>query len=201
MLSIFYQFLTYFTFLDLDIAELIRVIAENCPDETVAAFIMTYGVFIVAIVLIIVVLVKTIKKMGINKNSSDAEILAFKSEVSTAIKTITASASKTAVDNANVTSEIKNEIRANNDTTMQLLISLCLAMGMNYTDINNTITKAKNIYAASAEQYKALENEVSSKLEEEIKVRAEQEARALEEEKAKAVANAQYKEDLAAIKI
>ena len=199
--SILSQFITFFSFLDIDIAELIRVIAENCPDETIAAFIMTYGVFIVAIILVVVVLVKTIKKMGINEHSTEAEIHEFKTEISAAIASITRSAAATATEQAKVSNDIKNEIRANNDATMQLLISFGLANGMSYTDINNTITKAKNIYAASSELYSELEQEVEKKKqtqqEEYSKIEAELKAKAEAETKAKE----QYKEDLASIKI
>lgn len=180
-----------------DIAELIRVLAENCPNETAAAFIATYGVFIVAIVLIVVVLVRSIKNTGSIKDLSDKEI----HELKTAVELITDNASKTAVDNAKATEEIKNEIRANNDATMQLLIAFGLANNMSYTDITNTIEKAKGIYGASVGQYNALSQAVQEKIAEEAKAEIETKVKEEAEQKAKAEAKEQFKEDLAAIKI
>lgn len=191
-----------------DIAELIRVLAENCPNETVAVFIATYGVFIVAIILIVVVLVRTIGKTGSFKDMSDKEI----KEMKAAIALITDNASKVAVDNAKVTDEIKSEIRANNDVTMQLMISFGLALGVNYTDITNIIEKSKSVYDASIGQYNALDQAVKDKIiEDEVKaaeiekaaaiVKAQEEAKLKAEQEAKAQVDAQYKADLAAIKI
>lgn len=158
-----------------DIGELIRVLVENCPNETVALFISTYGVFIIALILIVIVLVKSIKKTGSFKDMSSSEIAMMKN----AINLITDNAAKVAVDNQKTSQEIKDEIKANNDTMMQLLISFGIANGMSYTDIINTIDKAKNIYGTSKEQYSLLENEAKNKVEEEAKKEAE--ARANEE--------------------
>lgn len=158
-----------------DIGELIRVLVENCPNETVALFISTYGVFIVAIILIVVVLVRSIKKTGSFKDLSASELALMKN----AINIITDNAAKTAVDNQKVTQEIKDEIRTNNDAVMQLLISFGIANGMSYTDITNTINKAKGIYDTSKDQYALLENEAKKKVDDEAK--AEAEAKANEE--------------------
>lgn len=172
--------------MNFNLGELIRVIAENCPNEAVGLFIGTYGVFIVAVIMILIVLIRFIKKTSIKGNATDAEIQAVKE----AIAIITNQAANIATDNANVSNDIKEEIKANNDTTMQLLIAMALASGMNYTDILNTIKKATNIYNASAQQYQALQNEVEAMIEKEQQEQAEA-------EQAKAKAN----EDLASIKI
>lgn len=172
--------------MNFDLGELIRVIAENCPNEAVGLFIGTYGVFIVAVLMIFIVLIRFIKKTSIKGNATDAEIQAVKE----AVAIITNQAANIATDNANVSNDIKEEIKANNDTTLQLLIAMALSSGMNFTDILNIIKKATNIYNASAQQYQALQNEVEAKIEEEQQAQAE-----AEQAKAKA------KEDLAAIKI
>lgn len=172
--------------MNFDLGELIRVIAENCPNEAVGLFIGTYGVFIIAILMVVILLIRFAKKTSIKGGATDAEI----KELKQAIAIITNQASNIAVDNANVSNEIKEEIKANNDTTMQLLIAMALSSGMNYTDILNTIKKATNIYNASAQQYQALQEEVQSKIEEEQQAQAEA-------EQAKAKAN----QDLASIKI
>lgn len=180
-----------------DIAELIKVLAENCPNETVAVFIATYGVFIAAIVFIVIALVKTIGKTCSIKDLSDKEM----TEMKTAIKIITDNAAKTATDNAKVSEEIKNEIRANNDASMQLLIAFGLANGMNYTDIQNIIEKSKSVYNVSVEQYNALDQAVKDKIaENEAKIQTELAAK-IEQEAKIQEAKAQYKADLAAIKI
>ena len=172
--------------MNFDLGELIRVIAENCPNEAVGIFIGTYGVFIVGLLLLSVVLIREIKKTSVKGVKTDNEINTTKK----AVEILTSQMAQIAVDNANVTTAIKDEIRANNDTTMQLLIAMALASGMNYTDITNVISKASNIYNASESQYKALMEEAKAKVEEENK-KAQEEA----EEKA------QVKEDLASIKI
>lgn len=162
----------------MDIAKIIQVLAENCPNETVAAFIMTYGVFLIALLLVVVAIVKAIKKINGNKNASDEAI----TEAKERIEIIANNAATVAINQSKATEDIKNEIRANNDATMQLLISFGLALGVSYTDIQNTIAKSKEIYNVSTEQYKALEEQVQDKIAEEAK--AEQEA---EEAKAKYV--------------
>lgn len=151
----------------MSISEIIKVLVEHCPNEAVAAFIATYGVFLIALLLIVIAIVKAIKKINGNKNASDEEIKAIKDEARTEINAIKKDAALVATNQSKVTEEIKNEIRANNDTTMQLLISFGLALGVSYTDIQNTITKAKNIYDVSKEQYNALEEEVKNKVESE----------------------------------
>lgn len=181
----------------MDIAKIIKVLVENCPNETVAAFIATYGVFLIALLLVVVAIVKAIKKINGNKNASDVEIKAIKDEARTEINAIKKDAALVATNQSKVTEEIKNEIRANNDATMQLLISFGLALGVSYTDIQNTIAKAKDIYNVSTEQYRALEQSVQDKLAEEVK--AEQEA--IEEAKLKAEESAKYVDGLVAIKI
>lgn len=173
-----------------DIGELIRVLAENCPNEAVGLFIATYGVFIVAFVLIVIVLVRAVKRTGFIKDLSDKEI----KELKEAIGIITDSAAKNALDNANTTSEIKEEIRANNDTLLQLVIAFGIANGMNYTDIKNTIDRAKSVYTVSNEQYKILEQEASARVEESIKKQEQ------EELEAKALAE-EHKRELASVKI
>ena len=172
--------------MNFDLGELIRVIAENCPNEAVGIFIGTYGVFIVALLMVVILLIRFAKKTSIKGSATDSDIAELKS----ALGIVTNQASVIAVDNANVTTAIKDEIRANNDTTMQLLIAMALASGMNYTDIINVTSKASKIYNASESQYKALMEEAKAKVEEENK-KAQEEA----EEKA------QVKEDLASIKI
>ena len=172
--------------MNFDLGELIRVITENCPNEAVGLFIGTYGVFIVAVLMILIVLIRFIKKTSIKGSATDAEIQAVKE----AVAIITNQAANIATNNANVSNDIKEEIKENNDTTMQLLIAMALSSGMNYTDILNTIKKATNIYNASAQQYQALQEEVQAKIEEEQQAQAEA-------EQAKAKAN----EDLASIKI
>lgn len=157
-----------------DLAKLIQVLAENAPSEAVGIFITTYGAFIVAFVMILIVLVRFIKKTSVNGTATDAEIQALKDS----IKVITEQSSKIAVDNANVSTEIKEEIKANNDTTMQLFIALGLASGMNYTDITNIINKSKTIYNASLEQYNALQKEVESKQTKEAEAQAQAQAEA-----------------------
>lgn len=147
----------------MDIAKIIQVLAENCPNETVAAFIMTYGVFIIALLLIILTIAKTFKKISLNKDSADAELKAMQES----INIIADNAATVAINQSNTTEEIKNEIRANNDTTMQLLIAFGLANGMAYTDIQNIIAKSKEMYNISSEQYEQLENQVQDKIAEE----------------------------------
>ena len=172
--------------MNFDLGELIRVIAENCPNEAVGLFIGTYGVFIVGLLLLAVVLIREIKKTSVKGVKTDNEI----NETKKAVEILASQMAKIAVDNANVSNDIKEEIKENNDTTMQLLIAMALSSGMNYTDILNTIKKATNIYNASAQQYQALQEEVQAKIEEEQQAQAEA-------EQAKAKAN----EDLASIKI
>ena len=155
----------------MDIAKIIQVLSENCPNETVAAFIMTYGVFIVALLLIILTIAKTFKKISINKDNADEELKAMKET----IKSIATDSATVAINQSNATEDIKNEIRANNDATMQLLIAFGLANGMNYTDIQNIIEKSKAIYNVSSEQYKALESQVQDKIAEEEKANQEAE--------------------------
>ena len=65
---------------------------------------------------------------------------------------------------------------------------------MNYTDIKNTIDRAKSVYTVSNEQYKILEQEASARAEESIK---KQEQEELEE---KALAE-EHKRELASVKI
>lgn len=173
-----------------DIGELIRVLAENCPNEAVGLFITTYGVFIIAFILIVIVLVRAVKRTGSIKDLSDKEI----KELKEAISIITENAAKVALDNTNTTSEIKEEIRANNDTLMQLIIAFGIANGMNYTDIKNTIDKAKSVYTVSSEQYKILEQEATVKMEESIKQQKQ------EELEAKTLAE-KHKHELASVKI
>lgn len=158
----------------MDIGNLLRVLIENCPNEAAATFIATWGIFIITFILIIIVLVRYIKKTSVDKDSSDKEIKILK----TAVEVINNQAAKIAVDNANVTDSIKNEIKANNDVTMQLLISFGLASGMQYTDIQNIIEKSKAVYSASIEAYEGLNKEVEEKI-------AEDEAKALEQQAAK----------------
>jgi hypothetical protein len=172
--------------MNFDLGELIRVIAENCPNEAVGIFIGTYGVFIVALLMVVILLIRFAKKTSLKGSATDSDIAELKS----ALGIVTNQASTIAVDNANVTNSIKDEIRANNDTTMQLLIAMALASGMNYTDITNVISKASNIYNASESQYNALMNEAKAKVEEENK-KAQEEAET----------KAQVNEDLASIKI
>ena len=155
----------------MDIAKIIQVLAENCPNETVAAFIMTYGVFIIALLLIILTIAKTFKKINLNKDSSDEAITEAKEQ----IKIIANNAATVAINQSKATEDIKNEIRANNDATMQLLIAFGLANGMAYTDIQNIINKSKEIYNVSSEQYNALENQVQDKIAEEEKAKQEAE--------------------------
>ena len=155
----------------MDIAKIIQVLAENCPNETVAAFILTYGVFIVALLLIILTIAKTFKKISLNKDSADAELKSMQESIDIIAK----DAASVAINQSKATEDIKNEIKANNDATMQLLISFGLALGVSYTDIQNTIEKSKKIYNVSTEQYKALENQVREKMEEEAKANAEAE--------------------------
>lgn len=143
------------------IGEIIKVLVENCPNETVAAFIATYGVFIIAIIMIVIVLVRSIKRTGSLKDMSTSEI----NQMKQAINLITNNAAQIAVDNQKVSNEIKEEIRANNDAMMQLMISFGIASGMNYTDIMNTVNKAKKVYNVSKEQYAALEKEAKDKVE------------------------------------
>lgn len=149
--------------MNMNIGEIIKVLVEHCPNEAVAAFIATYGVFIIAIILIVVVLVRSIKKTGSFKDLSTAEIDQLKKTV----KLITDNAAQIAVDNQKVSNEIKDEIRANNDSMMQLMISFGIANGMNYTDIMNIVNKAKDVYNVSKEQYNALEQEAKNKVESE----------------------------------
>lgn len=166
----------------MDIGNLLRVLIENCPNEAAATFLATWGVFIITIILIVIVLVRFIKKTSVDKDSSEKELKVLKASV----EAITIQASKIAVDNANVTDSIKNEIKANNDVTMQLLISFGLAAGMQYTDIQNIIEKSKTVYNASVEAYDALNKEVEEKM-------AEDEAKALEQQ---AVKEAEIKESV-----
>lgn len=169
-----------------DLGKLIEVLAENAPNEAVGLFIATYGVFIVAFALMLVLLIRFIKKTANKEQVSDAEIKQLKN----ALKIVTEQAATIAVDNAKVSDEIKNEIKANNDVTMQLMIAMAINSGMNYTDICNTIEKATSIYEASKEQYNALVDEAN--------VKAEQEAQAQAEAQAQVE---QLNNDLASIKI
>lgn len=176
--------------MNMNIGEIIKVLVEHCPNEAVAAFIATYGVFIIAIILIVVVLVRSIKKTGSFKDLSTTEIDQLKKTV----KLITDNAAQIAVDNQKVSNEIKDEIRANNDSMMQLMISFGIANGMNYTDIMNIVNKAKDVYNVSKEQYNALEQEAKNKVESE----ALEQAKIEEELKQAAVAKV---EALASLKI
>lgn len=172
--------------MDFNLAKLIEVLAEHAPNEAVGLFIATYGVFIIAFILIVVVLVRFIKKTGNNKTATEKEVEILKES----IKAITEQAAGISLNNANVSQEIKDEIKANNDATMQLLIAMAITSGMNYTDIANVIDKAKSIYSVASDQYDALQQEATAKVE--------------EKEQAEAVAQAQkeqLKADLASIKI
>ena len=158
----------------MNISEIIKVLVENCPNEAIALFLSTYGVFIIAIVMIVITLVKAIKKTGSFKDLSTSELNKMKK----AIELITDNAAQVAVDNQNATNEIKEEIRANNDSMMQLMISVGMANGMSYTDIMNIINKAKDVYEVSKNQYNELENEVKNRVaienEEKVRLAAEQ---------------------------
>lgn len=169
-----------------DLGKLIEVLAENAPNEAVGLFIATYGVFIAAFALMLVLLIRFIKKTANKEQVSDAEIKQLKN----ALNIVTEQAATIAVDNAKVSDEIKNEIKANNDVTMQLMIAMAINSGMNYTDICNTIEKATSIYETSKEQYNALVDEAN--------VKAEQEAQAQAEAQAQVE---QLNNDLASIKI
>lgn len=161
-----------------DLSKLIEVLAEHAPNEAVGLFITTYGVFILTFILIIIVLVRFFKKASLNKEVSEQEIQLLKNEIAM----ITKQAADISINNTNVSQEIKDEIRANNDATMQLLIAMGITSGMNYTDITNVIEKATAIYKVSKEQYEALENEASTKADEELKAKADEEAKAKEKE-------------------
>lgn len=169
-------------FFSFDLQKLIQVMAENCPNETLATFILTYGVFLVAAIIILGLVIRLFKKANTNEQDT--------AKLEQSIKLITEQASKIAVDNLKANNDIKEEIKANNDTTMQLFIALGMQMGMSYTDITNIITASKEVYAVSKEQYEALEEQ------------AEKKAQELEEQKALDEAKMQAKkDDLAAIKL
>lgn len=172
--------------MNFNLQKLIQVMAENCPNETLAMFIATYGVFFITAIIILVLVIRLAKKNNANANDTN--------KCSIAIEEVKNQASKIAVDNLASSNAIKEEIKANNDTTMQLFIALAMQMGMSYTDITNIITKSKEVYAVSKEQYEALEQQAQTKLEEQEKANAEALAKANAEKEA-------YNNDLASIKL
>ncbi|MBO5711395.1 MAG: hypothetical protein J6R47_01020, partial [Acholeplasmatales bacterium] len=133
-----------------------------------------------------VVLIREIKKTSVKGVKTDNEI----NETKKAVEILASQMAKIAVDNANVSEAIKEEIRTNNNITTQLLTTLGIKLGLCYTDIVNLTKQASIIYNESEKQYNALMEEAQAQAEEEAQAQAEA-------EQAKAKAN----EDLASIKI
>lgn len=142
-----------------DIGELLRVLVENCPNEAVGLFFATYGTFIITFILIVVVLIRFIKKTGLNEKGTDNRIANLADTLSLIIN----NATDTALENAKVSGEIKDEIKANNNTVLQLLIAFGIANGMSYTDIKNIIDSSRSIYESSKKQYDALLEEADDR--------------------------------------